>query len=179
MQGTPNNPSGFIFSKRSMSNLAGTHKDLQKVIYEALRTSPVDFLVYNGLRTLEEQKTLVATGKSPTMRSRHLTGHAIDLAPITSSGNIEWGDIATFDALGTHIKATAKRLGIKIKWGGDWKSKDRPHYQLNWKAYPIDGPEPNTAPLPKPDLPTATPAPQNEPEGFLARMKALTRRYAF
>ena len=34
-----------------------------------------------------------------------------------------------FDKLANHIKATAKKLNIKIVWGGDWKFLDKPHYE--------------------------------------------------
>jgi peptidoglycan LD-endopeptidase CwlK len=72
------------FSNRSLNNLKGIHPDLRRVIDRALQDSPLDFVVIEGLRTLERQRQLVAAGASRTMNSRHLTGHAVDLMPMTA-----------------------------------------------------------------------------------------------
>ena len=64
----------FRFSKRSLTNLEGVHHDLVEVAHLALSISPIDFVIIDGVRTIEEQRILVAKGKSKTMDSRHLTG---------------------------------------------------------------------------------------------------------
>ena len=68
----------FQLSEKSISKLAGVHPDLVKVIKRAIEITPVDFTVIEGLRTKERQAYLLKSGKSKTMRSRHLTGHAVD-----------------------------------------------------------------------------------------------------
>ena len=74
-------------------------------------------------------------GKSTTLRSRHLTGHAIDLAVIRG-GKAIW-DIQEYQELALHIKAKAKELEVPIVWGGDWKTfVDAVHYELDRKVYP-------------------------------------------
>ena len=89
-----------------------------------------------GLRTRERQEQLVKAGASKTTRSRHLTGHAVDLAAMID-GEIRW-DWPLYDKLAKAMKtAAAEELNVKIEWGGDWKTfKDGPHFQLPWKDYP-------------------------------------------
>ena len=64
---------------RSLSRLVGVHPDLVKVVDHAITISEIDFVVLEGMRTPERQKTLVESGASWTMNSRHITGHAVDL----------------------------------------------------------------------------------------------------
>ncbi len=81
----------FKFSSRSEKNLQGVNPDLVKVTRRALEISEVDFGITEGLRSRYHQKQLVATGKSQTMNSRHLTGHAVDVvAYIGSQVSWEW-----------------------------------------------------------------------------------------
>lgn len=117
--------------QKSLDKLKGVHPDLVKVVKRAAEVTDTDFIVTEGLRTLERQRTLVAAGASRTMRSRHLTGHAIDLAAKVG-GKVRW-DWPLYYKLATAMKRAAKELGVKIEWGGDWKSfKDGPHFQLPW-----------------------------------------------
>ena len=69
----------FVLSKKSLAKLQGVHPDLVLVVRRAVQLSAIDFAVTEGLRTVERQETLVASGASKTMKSRHLTGHAVDL----------------------------------------------------------------------------------------------------
>ncbi len=75
----------FKFSSRSEKNLQGVNPDLVKVTRRALEISEVDFGITEGLRSRYRQKQLVATGKSQTMNSRHLTGHAVDVVAYIGS----------------------------------------------------------------------------------------------
>lgn len=125
----------FVFGARSLGNLNGIHPDLRKVMDRAIQITPIDFTVIDGLRTKQEQERLVATGKSKTMRSRHLTGHAVDIAPIVD-GKISW-DWPVYLKLSMVVKKAAADVGVKIEWGGDWtKFRDGPHWQLPWDVYP-------------------------------------------
>ena len=126
----------FAFSARSLQKLVGVHPDLVKVAHRAIQISPVDFVITCGMRTVAEQKKLVAMGASKTMRSRHLTGHAIDLAPIGPNGKVAW-DWPLFYKLAPAMKNAAIELEVALEWGGDWKSfPDGPHFQLSWESYP-------------------------------------------
>lgn len=124
------------YSARSLKNLSGIHPDLRRVIDRALKDSPLDFVVIEGLRTKERQKQLVASGASKTLNSRHLTGHAVDLVPIGQNGKAAF-DWPLYDRLGPAVKAAAQAEGVEIVWGGDWTSfKDGPHFELDRKVYP-------------------------------------------
>ena len=124
----------FRLSSRSLEKLAHVHPHLTWVIHRAIEITPVDFAVVEGIRTLARQKQLVAAGASKTMKSRHLTGHAVDLAPYVA-GKIRW-DWPLFYRLAPAVKQAAADVGVPIEWGGDWKFKDGPHFQLPWSAYP-------------------------------------------
>ena len=122
----------------SIAKLKGVHPDLVRVVLrcaEDWKDADTGFIVTCGVRTLAEQKVLVAKGASKTLRSRHLTGHAADLA-CTIKGQVRW-DWPLYDRLAKAMKAAAKAEKVTVEWGGDWKTfKDGPHYQLPWKQYP-------------------------------------------
>lgn len=127
--------SNFKFSQRSENNLKGVNSDLVKIVRRALQLSPVDFGITEGLRTVERQRQLVAAGKSQTMNSRHISGHAVDVfAYPTSAGSWEW---KYYEQIANAFKQAAKELDIPVEWGGDWKTlKDGPHFQLPHAKYP-------------------------------------------
>lgn len=115
---------------KSMRCLDGVHGDLVKVVERACEIVP--FRVTEGLRTAARQKQLVAQGKSRTMNSRHLTGHAVDL--VDPAGSY---DDAKMREIAAAMKQAADELGVPITWGGDWtKFCDTPHFELEWHAYP-------------------------------------------
>jgi peptidoglycan LD-endopeptidase CwlK len=123
------------FGTRSEKNLVGVHPDLVRVMRKALQIAALDFTVIEGLRTVARQKQLLASGASQTMRSRHLTGHAVDIAPFVG-GTIRW-DWPLYDRLAVGVKQAAFEEGVPLEWGGDWRSfKDGPHWQLPWSQYP-------------------------------------------
>lgn len=119
---------------RSARNLKGVHPDLVRIFERALSTAPGTFTVIEGLRTLARQKQLVAAGASWTLKSRHLTGHAVDVAALVG-GKVRW-DWPLYGQIATIVKDAANDLNLPIEWGGDWKKKDGPHFQLPWKVYP-------------------------------------------
>ena len=109
MSSTAPRPSAL--SSRDRARLQGVHPDLIRVI-ERARTL-ASFIVTEGLRTRERQAELVRIGASQTMNSRHLTGHAVDIAYWIDDGD-GW-----------------------VVWGGDWTSfRDGPHFELDRRAYP-------------------------------------------
>jgi len=125
----------FSFGSRSLSRLKGIHPDLRKVMDRAIITTDVDFTILEGLRSIERQRKLLASGATRTLRSRHLTGHAVDIAPLVD-GKVSW-DWPIYHRLAPTIKKAAQDVGVKIEWGGDWRSfKDGPHWQLPWRDYP-------------------------------------------
>lgn len=120
---------------RSLKRLEQAHPDLIKLMTEAAKQCPVDIEISEVLRTKARQAELMKAGASQTMRSRHLTGHAADIY-CTVGGKVRW-DWPLYSKAAVHIKAVAKKLGIAIVWGGDWKSlRDGPHFELDRKIYP-------------------------------------------
>lgn len=117
------------------------HPDLVRVMHRAIELSTIDFTVLEGVRSVERQRHLVDVGASTTMNSRHLTGHAIDIAPwLDTDGD---GDSEPswhwphYHKLAPYVKQAAQELDVDIEWGGDWTSfKDGPHWQLSWRSYP-------------------------------------------
>ena len=125
----------YKFGAKSQEKLSTVHPDLQKLFVAAITASPLDFSITEGIRSLERQKELVAAKKSTTMNSRHLTGKAVDIA-VFVDGKVTW-DAKYYKVVSDHIKQVAVKLGIAIKWGGDWTSfKDGPHFELDSKVYP-------------------------------------------
>lgn len=123
------------WSARSIKNLTGVHPVLVRVANEALQLSPIDFVVTEGLRTLERQKALRAAGASRTLNSKHLTGHAIDVAALVD-GQIRW-DWPLYRHIAGAFKVAAKNQAIHIKWGGDWQRfPDGPHFEIDPKLHP-------------------------------------------
>jgi hypothetical protein len=121
--------SQFKLSDKSLRRLEGVHPDLVKVVKRAIEITPVDFVVVEGLRTKSRQAYLLDAGKSRTMNSYHLTGHAVDLAPIVD-GKVSW-DWKFFHPMIAAMKQAAKELDVKITAGADWKTfPDGPHFQI-------------------------------------------------
>jgi len=146
-----------VLGKASLAKLEGVHPDLVKVIKESIKESPVDFSIVYGVRSTAEQKRLYALGRSvvnpdgksarkplgnivtqkngTTNKSNHQVksdgfGHAIDFVPYIN-GSINWNATNEFKVIAAHIMATAKCLGVKLVWGGSWRTMvDLPHFEL-------------------------------------------------
>lgn len=125
----------FSFSQASLEKLKGVHPLLVAVVTEALKLSPVDFRVIEGVRTPERQKALYAQGRTApgpivtwTLQSNHFVnkktgfGHAVDLLPAP----YDWKNKEDFKALAKAMLAASKKLGIPIRWGADWNRNDKP-----------------------------------------------------
>lgn len=119
----------FKLGQRSKDRLKGVDERLVKVVERAIELTEVDFTVLEGLRTPERQKQLVAEGFSQTLKSKHLTGHAVDLGAFVN-GTVSW-DKAHYHTIAKAMKKAADELNIKVRWGGDFKTFfDGPHWEL-------------------------------------------------
>lgn len=126
---------GYKLGKKSLSKLNGVHPDLVKVVKRAIELTECDFTIIEGLRTKERQAQLLKEKKTTTSNSRHLTGHAVDLAAWVND-TISW-DWKYYHQIADAMKQAASELKIPIEWGGEWKSfPDAPHWQLPWSKYP-------------------------------------------
>lgn len=122
-------------NERSLRNLEGVNVELVRVVRRAAEISEVPFVVTEGLRNLERQRELKAAGKSWTLDSRHLTGHAVD---VVDADDFRY-DIPDMEHIAKAMKTAAAELKVPIVWGGDWKTRDTPHFELDRKAYPASG----------------------------------------
>ena len=126
----------YSFSQKSLDKLNNPklHPKLRQLFLEAIKTSPIDFTIVETIRTKELQIKYVKEGKSKTLKSRHIPdtnksklGEAVDIAPIVNGKT----DYTKCDTVAKHIKQVAKKLGIAITWGGDFKNfSDKPHFEL-------------------------------------------------
>ena len=122
----------YKLGTRSMQSLSGVHPDLVAVVKRAIEITGVDFTVIEGIRSINRQRELYKAGKSTTMNSRHITGHAVDMVPYP----VDWNDLERFETMAKAMKLAAEELDIPIVWGGDWKSfYDAPHFQLDRSKY--------------------------------------------
>lgn len=134
----------MLINAASEKRLAKVHPDLVRVVRRCAKDwadKQTGWVITCGLRSVAEQKLMVAKGASKTMRSRHLPGaktglsHAVDLA-CTINGKLKW-DWPLYARLAKAMKAAAVIEKVPVEWGGDWKAfKDGPHFQLPWAKYP-------------------------------------------
>jgi peptidoglycan L-alanyl-D-glutamate endopeptidase CwlK len=123
----------YKLGTRSLQSLSGVHPDMVAVVKRAIEITEVDFTVIEGIRNINRQRELLKAGRSTTLNSRHLTGHAVDMVPYP----VDWEDLERFELMAEAMKEAAEELKIPIVWGGDWKSiYDSPHFQLDRKTYP-------------------------------------------
>jgi len=112
----------FKLSERSLGKLEGVNDNMKLVVMKAITLTKIDFGVICGLRTQEEQEELVAKGASKTMKSRHLTGDAVDLmCYIGSRGSWE---LNLYDDVADAMKQAAQDEGVGIRWGAAWQIPD-------------------------------------------------------
>ena len=114
--------SGFKLSRRSLDRLEGVNDDLVAVVKFAINATKTDFGVIQGLRTIEQQKELVAKGASQTMKSKHLDGNAVDLMAYIN-GRGSW-ELNLYDDLADAMKEGAQMAGVAVRWGAAWHIDD-------------------------------------------------------
>jgi len=102
------------FGKRSKERMKGVDAKLQNVFNEVVKE--FDCSIIEGLRSQERQNELVDQGKSKTKFGKHVQGKAMDVAPYP----IDWNDRDRFHYFVGYVKGIAKRLNVRVRWGGDW-----------------------------------------------------------
>ena len=144
----------YSFAQSSLDKMEKVHPKLVEVMKAAITDSPYDFRITSGARTTEEQKALFALGRTKpgkivtytngvTSKSNHQIkddgfGHAVDIFPcgVVENGvyrkftSEEGYDEKKLKLIANHILAVAKSKNINIEWGGNWKMKDTPHFEL-------------------------------------------------
>jgi peptidoglycan LD-endopeptidase CwlK len=127
----------MTYKERNLANiaeLAPNTRYLAEKWHEYCEKNGIDILIYETIRTEEQQRKNVQEGKSKTMKSYHLVGQALDFVPVVN-GKAKW-DGYDLPQIKKAI-AEAKRLGFE--WGGDWEGAwDKPHLQFKYKGYGTD-----------------------------------------
>ena len=118
------------FGKTSANRLATCDARLQQVFHEVIKE--MDCTILCGHRDEAEQKKAFDSGfskvKFPNSKHNSYPSKAVDAAPFP----INWKDVQSFKKLADIVKVKARGLGIKIKWGGDFKTLvDMPHFELD------------------------------------------------
>lgn len=112
----------YVLSEKSVKTLEGVKPQLANVVKRAIEISNIDFGVIEGLRSEERQKELVAKGASQTMKSKHITGDAVDLMAYIG-GRASW-ELNLYDDIADAMKQAAIELGVSICWGAAWNISD-------------------------------------------------------
>ena len=102
------------FGKRSKERLKGVDTRLVNVLNELIKI--MDVTIIEGLRSEKRQKELLAKGATKVRYSKHMDGKAVDLAPYP----IDWNNRDGFHYMGGMIRGISHKLGLKVRWGGDW-----------------------------------------------------------
>lgn len=111
----------FRLGAKSEANLVGVDERIVRVVRKAILVTDIDFAVHDGLRTMEEQRRLVATGASRTLDSYHLTGDAVDLVPYVG-GKLRWEHALCNEVARAMFEASGQ-LGVRLVWGRVWDTE--------------------------------------------------------
>ena len=106
------------FSNRSLSNLTTCDARLQRLFKRIV--GDFDCTILEGHRDKDRQNQMVEEGKSqvrwPGGKHNTLPSLAIDVTPYP----IVWDDRERQTLFAGFVLATAKTMGIDLRWGGDW-----------------------------------------------------------
>lgn len=135
----------MLLDERSEKRLEGVNPTLVSIVRRAAKRLPFSLFVVEGLRTKERQEQLYAQGRTKpgpkvtwTMKSKHLDGRAVDLAPLIG-GAIDWKDLKKFDQIAAAMIEAGKEVGVLVRWGADWDmdglprergESDSPHFEI-------------------------------------------------
>jgi len=85
-----------------------------------------------NLAPISEKENKVVTKAKTVWDSFHAYGRAFDIAVVSSSGKIDWGENVDWNSDGISDWEQLGKLGesINLEWGGNFSSlRDIPHYQ--------------------------------------------------
>ena len=106
------------FSDKSLAKLATSDPRLQRVFQEVVRN--FDCTILEGHRNRERQNQMVEEGKSqvrwPDGKHNTVPSMAVDVCPYP----IVWDDRERQTLFAGFVLATAKAMGVNLRWGGDW-----------------------------------------------------------
>lgn len=103
------------FGTRSKERLRGVDTRLRNVLNEVVKF--YDITILEGMRTEDRQRELVAKGASQTMKSKHIEGKAVDIAPYPVP---DWKNKDQFVYMAGRVMQEADNQKIPVRWGGNW-----------------------------------------------------------
>lgn len=108
----------YRLGAKSEAALVGVKAPIVAVVRKAILITEIDFAVHEGLRSLERQRKLLASGASRTLDSYHLTGDAVDLVPYVD-GQLRWEHALCNEVARAMFEASG-RVGVPLVWGRVW-----------------------------------------------------------
>lgn len=106
------------FSRESVDNLNECHPELQDLFHEVIRY--FDCTIVTGHRGEKDQDRMFDMDRSqlqyPESKHNKRPALAVDAAPYP----IDWNDRDRFHYFAGFVKGVAARMGISVRWGGDW-----------------------------------------------------------
>lgn len=115
-----------------------THPDIKRFaqrFQKECASRGIPIWIFETYRSPARQKQLKAQGRSKAdaFQSPHQYGCAVDLI---SSHKLWDLNKKQWDLIGVIGKEIARKLNLKLDWGGDWSFYDPAHWQLsNWRDY--------------------------------------------
>lgn len=106
------------FSEKSLAKLTTCDAPLQSVFRRVVLD--FDCTVIEGHRNKERQNKMVEDGKSQVRwpNSKHNTVPSV--AADVAAYPIVWGDRERQTYFAGYVLATARAMGVILRWGGDW-----------------------------------------------------------
>ena len=105
-------------------SLSSLMHDFRLDVYKFLAITTekgIYFKVLETVRTFERQKELFRTGKSQTLKSKHLLGKAVDVVPVMDYDYPKVRELLwrPDHEIWTTVQEVAERCDMT--WGGNWK----------------------------------------------------------
>jgi hypothetical protein len=127
-------PTLVEFNTTSKERLAGADPRLSDFMTEVERRASdqgINMQIAETKRSAERQAEMVASGKSQTQNSHHLTGNAADIYLVGPDGKPNY-NFDDYKPVADIAKEVAAERGLTdFQWGGDWTTlKDGVHFQL-------------------------------------------------
>lgn len=112
-------------SDTKIDSLSSRMKPLACELIAKCIEARIDVRIIETLRSKERQAELIEKGVSWTTNSKHLTGDAIDIAPVAVLPLKNW---APYHPHWNVIGEIGENLGLS--WGGRWHVRDCAHFEF-------------------------------------------------
>ena len=126
---------GFKFSKSSKARLKGVDNRLVRLTEKALKKSPWDFAIVEGLRSFDRQLELYKQGKSKIKKTGpHTEGRALDIVAYNEHGQRTYKPFDLYIDIAQAFHEASKDFiydTYYFRWGGAWVNKLGKHMKLH------------------------------------------------